>query len=142
MEITVRPAAPADAEQLIPLLTELSARAGSLGVADVAARLQDDRVHVVVGAADGLLVGTATLTLLVTLTEGLIGRVEDVVVSESARGSGLGRRLVLALHDEARELGITKVELTSRPSRDAANRLYRSLGYDRRETNVYRLHLA
>jgi ribosomal protein S18 acetylase RimI-like enzyme len=142
MEITVRPAAPSDAEQLIPLLAELSARAGSLGVADVAARLQDDRVRVVVGAADGRLVGTATLTLLVTLTEGLIGRVEDVVVSETARGSGLGRRLVLALHEEARELGITKVELTSRPSREAANRLYRSLGYDRRETNVYRLHLA
>jgi ribosomal protein S18 acetylase RimI-like enzyme len=137
----IRRAVPDDAAALVPLLAELSTAAGSLDPATVAARLRDDRVVVLVGTADGRLLGTATLTLLVTVTEGLLGRVEDVVVTADARGSGLGRRLMLALHDQARQLGLPKVELTSRPSREAANLLYQSLGYERRDTNVYRLRL-
>jgi GNAT superfamily N-acetyltransferase len=142
MDITVRTAGSEDAQAIIPILAELSADATSLDPEKVAARLRDPRVRVVVAVADGRLVGTATLTSLVTLTEGLVGRVEDVVVTKGARGTGLGRRLMEALHVEARDLGITKIELTSRPAREAANQLYRSLGYERRDTNVYRLRLG
>lgn len=133
--------APTLAPRLIELLAELSPANAALAVDDIAERLRDDRVRVVVALAADRLVGVATLTLLVTLADGLVARVEDVVVSPAARGAGLGRQLMEALHAEAHRLGVAYVDLTSRPSREAANALYASLGYERRETNVYRLRL-
>ncbi|HEX8803642.1 MAG TPA: GNAT family N-acetyltransferase, partial [Acidimicrobiales bacterium] len=67
---------------------------------------------------------------------------EDVVVDEQAgRGRGVGTALTEAMLDRARERGCVTVELTSRPSRQAANRLYQRMGFTRRETNVYRYDL-
>ena len=129
------------ADQLIALLAELSPASRRRDADVITDRLHDDGVREVVATVDGHLVGTATLALLVTLTAGPVGRVEDVVVSEAARGSGVGRLLMDALHDEARRLGLSYLELTSRPGREAANGLYVSMGYERRETNVYRLGL-
>jgi ribosomal protein S18 acetylase RimI-like enzyme len=130
------------APSLVALLGELSDRAAALDPALVAARLRDDRARVVVAASDGQLIGTATLTMFTTLTDGLVGHVEDVVVAVAARGAGVGRLLMEAVHREARRLKLQYVELTTRPSREAANALYQSLGYERRSTNVYRLRLA
>ena len=62
---------------------------------------------------------------------------DDVV--EAARGAGIGRSLIEGLAGFARAEGFDFLELTSRPAREAANRLYRSLGFELRETNVYRL---
>ncbi|WP_099332355.1 GNAT family N-acetyltransferase [Actinomyces minihominis] len=64
--------------------------------------------------------------------------IEDVVVDQGARGSGAGQALVEAAIDQAKVLGCSTVDLTSRPSREAANRLYVRCGFERRETNVYR----
>jgi ribosomal protein S18 acetylase RimI-like enzyme len=64
--------------------------------------------------------------------------IEDVVVDESARGSGVGEALSRAALAEATRRGAKTVELTSRPSREAANRLYQRIGFVRRDTNVYR----
>ena len=64
-------------------------------------------------------------------------RIEDVVVHPKFRGKGIGRRIMLFALDTLRSLGAAGVELTSRPARVAANKLYRSLGFARRETNVY-----
>jgi len=64
--------------------------------------------------------------------------IEDVVVDESARGSGVGEALSRAALAEAARRGAKTVELTSRPSREAANRLYQRIGFVRRDTNVYR----
>ena len=130
------------APTLIALLGELSERASTLDPDVVAARLRDERCRVIVASVEGRLVGTATLTMFTTLTDGLVGHVEDVVVSAAARGEGVGRFLMDALHDHARELNLTYVELTTHPCREAANALYQSLGYARRTTNVYRLHLG
>ena len=129
------------APQLVDLLADLSPANAALNVDVITQRLLDDRVRVALASAADRIVGAATLTLLVTLTDGLVGRVEDVVVSPAARGAGLGRQLMEALHGEARRLGLAHLDLTSRPSREAANGLYASLGYERRETNVYRLRL-
>jgi len=63
------------------------------------------------------------------------------VVDASARGAGVGEALNRFALDEARGAGATTVDLTSRPSREAANRLYRRLGFVQRETNVYRYDL-
>jgi ribosomal protein S18 acetylase RimI-like enzyme len=64
--------------------------------------------------------------------------IEDVVVDEAARGHGVGEALNRAALDKAASLGAKTVDLTSRPSREAANRLYRRIGFEARETNVYR----
>jgi ribosomal protein S18 acetylase RimI-like enzyme len=77
---------------------------------------------------------------LVTLV-GAFGYLEEVVVDPSVRGPGVGRRLVAEAVDVARSKGLDFVELTSRPSREAANALYRSLQFAQRETNVFRLEL-
>jgi ribosomal protein S18 acetylase RimI-like enzyme len=64
--------------------------------------------------------------------------VEDVVVDDGARGKGVGKSLMRHATEQAEKLGAKAVDLTSRPSREAANKLYRSLGFETRETNVYR----
>ncbi|ADH93020.1 GNAT family N-acetyltransferase [Arcanobacterium haemolyticum] len=66
--------------------------------------------------------------------------VEDVVVDEAARGKGVGASLVAAAIDLAKKRGAKTVDLTSRPSREAANRLYQRSGFELRETNVYRVN--
>ncbi|HVV57983.1 MAG TPA: GNAT family N-acetyltransferase, partial [Gaiellaceae bacterium] len=64
--------------------------------------------------------------------------VEDVVVDEAARGRGVGEALTEEAKRLATEWGVTSVRLTSRPAREAANRLYARLGFERHETNAYR----
>jgi ribosomal protein S18 acetylase RimI-like enzyme len=85
-------------------------------------------------------VGMLTL-VVVHLIGGVAAHIEDVVVDESARGRGVGRALVEATLDRARAAGATHVDLTSRPDRTAANRLYRSMGFEQRDTNAYRFRL-
>jgi ribosomal protein S18 acetylase RimI-like enzyme len=72
---------------------------------------------------------------------GLRAWIEDVVVDDSARGHGVGAALNIAALEEARRRGAVTVDLTSRPSREAANKLYKKLGFVERETNVYRYTL-
>lgn len=67
---------------------------------------------------------------------------EDVVVDEAWRGQGLGKSLVLAGLQRARERGASRVDLTSNPARTAANALYQALGFERRASNLYRITLA
>lgn len=67
--------------------------------------------------------------------------VEDVVVDHSFRGKGIGRKLMLHAMKFAEIIGAGSVDLTSRPSREAANNLYNDMGFELRETNVYRYNL-
>ena len=89
---------------------------------------------------DGQIVGSLTLALFRVPT-GLLAWIEDVVVDHSARGSGAGAALVEAAVQRAGHMGAKSVDLTSRPSREAANRLYQRLGFVVRTTNVYRYTL-
>jgi ribosomal protein S18 acetylase RimI-like enzyme len=82
-------------------------------------------------------VGTLTLVLF-RIPTAMRAWIEDVVVDESARGAGVGEALTLAALERAADAGARTVDLTSRPSREAANRLYTRLGFELRETNVYR----
>ena len=86
---------------------------------------------------DGTVVGSLTLVLF-RIPTGLRAWIEDVVVDDGARGQGVGEALNRFAIDAAAERGARSVDLTSRPSREAANRLYRRLGFEPRETNVYR----
>lgn len=87
--------------------------------------------------AGGQIVGTLTLARF-RIPTGLRAWIEDVVVDSQARGQGVGKALTLAAIECARQAGATTVDLTSRPSRVAANQLYVSVGFVKRETNVYR----
>jgi ribosomal protein S18 acetylase RimI-like enzyme len=89
---------------------------------------------------DGPIVGTLTLALF-RIPSGVRAWIEDVIVSDSVRGRGCGEQLTRAALEAARAAGARTVELTSRPSREAANRLYRRMGFEARETNVYRYSL-
>jgi ribosomal protein S18 acetylase RimI-like enzyme len=85
----------------------------------------------------GKLIGTTTLVVfpIPTATRAWI---EDVVVDGEARGSGAGAALTNFAIELSKDLGAKTVELTSRPSREAANRLYQRLGFELRNTNCYR----
>lgn len=92
------------------------------------------------GDGEGAILGSATLATFLSPT-GLHGWIEDVVVDRDARNRGVGRALTEACLEKAREIGLGEVNLTSRPSREAANQLYQTMGFERRETNVYRFSL-
>lgn len=87
---------------------------------------------------DGQIVGSLTLATF-RIPTGVRAWIEDVVVDGDARGHGVGEALNKAAIAEAQRRGAITVELTSRPSREAANRLYQRLGFVARDTNVYRL---
>lgn len=90
---------------------------------------------------DARIVGCASLCVFHSPT-GCKAHIEDVVVLAEYRGRQLGRRLVEHLIEYARtELKNVDLYLTSRPHRVAANELYQSLGFRRKETNVYKLEI-
>ena len=86
------------------------------------------------------ILGMLTLVLF-RIPTGLRAWIEDVVTDEAARGKGVGRAINEAAIAHAREAGATTVDLTSRPKREAANRLYQRIGFVPRDTNVYRYEL-
>ena len=86
------------------------------------------------------IVGLLTLAIF-RIPTGVRAWIEDVVVDNQARGKGVGDALNRAALAEAERRGAKTVDLTSRPSREAANRLYQRLGFKQRDTNVYRYDL-
>jgi len=96
---------------------------------------------VLVARVDGEILGALTLVVF-RIPTGVRAWIEDVVVDDRARGKGVGELLNRAALDLARARGARTVELTSRPSREAANRLYRRIGFVPRDTNVYRYDLT
>jgi ribosomal protein S18 acetylase RimI-like enzyme len=86
---------------------------------------------------DRAILGCLTLVWY-PIPTGLRAWIEDVVVDRDARGRGIGEALMREAMTRAAGLGATKLDLTSRPSREAADRLYRRLGFQLRDTRVYR----
>jgi ribosomal protein S18 acetylase RimI-like enzyme len=82
------------------------------------------------------------LTLVVyRIPTGVRAAIEDVVVDQAGRGRGVGEALTQSALELAAKHGAKTVDLTSRPSREAANRLYERVGFERRETNMWRYNL-
>jgi ribosomal protein S18 acetylase RimI-like enzyme len=90
---------------------------------------------------DGRFVGTLTLVLF-RIPTAQRAWIEDVIVDEAVGGRGIGKALTRAAIERARAAGCKTVDLTSRPSREVANGMYQSLGFQPRETNVYRFELG
>jgi ribosomal protein S18 acetylase RimI-like enzyme len=131
----------AEAEALGQLLAQVSSRPAPLTAERVREVLRTPSTSVLVARLDGTIVGMALLLTLTTLS-GDTGYVEEVAVDQAARGQHIGSALMRALLDLAARKGLRFVDLTSRPSRDAANHLYLSLGFRLRETNCYRYDIA
>lgn len=88
----------------------------------------------------GQIVGALTLAVYRVPT-GVRSIIEDVIVDESARGSGVGEELLRRAIYIAQEKGAGNISLTCNPMREAANRLYLRVGFKKRETNVYQMKL-
>lgn len=127
-------------DELNGLLKELSDTA-SLDAFDLERVLGDRNSHLYVILKDMHIIGCATLCIFHSPT-GTKASVEDVVVSAAYRGQHLGRRLMEHLMVQAQEYAPIQLQLTSRPSRIQANNLYRSLGFQQKETNCYTLMLT
>jgi ribosomal protein S18 acetylase RimI-like enzyme len=127
-------------EAMIRLVPQLSSSSPAPTADQLAEIVASPASRLLVARIDGRIVGSLTLVLF-RIPTGLRAWIEDVVVDGSARGTGVGEALNRFALDEARRAGATTVDLTSRPSREAANRLYRRLGFVQRETNVYRFDL-
>jgi ribosomal protein S18 acetylase RimI-like enzyme len=122
------------------LVPQLSSSAAT-PTRDVLARIVADPDTTLFVARDGdRVVGMLTLALFETPT-GVRAWIEDVVVDGAARGQGVAAQLVQAALDRATNAGARTVDLTSRPDREAANRLYQRMGFEVRTTNVYRRSL-
>jgi ribosomal protein S18 acetylase RimI-like enzyme len=122
------------------LLPQLSSSAEPLTSDDVEAMVHSESATLFVALDEGVVVGTLTLVVF-SIPSGRRAWIEDVVVDEDSRGTGVGQQLTLAAIEEARLRGVRSIDLTSRPSREAANAMYVKLGFEARETNVYRLSL-
>jgi len=122
------------------LLPQLSSSATPLDSAALQRMVSCDAATLLVARTADAIVGTLTLVLL-PLPSGLRGRVEDVVVDSAARGRGVAGLLTEEALRIAREAGARTVDLTSRPDRAAANRLYERLGFQPRQSTVYRFPL-
>ncbi|MET7872925.1 GNAT family N-acetyltransferase [Streptomyces cyaneofuscatus] len=122
------------------LLPQLSSTAKPLDHQAVQRMVTCDANTVLIARTAEMIVGTLTLVML-PLPSGVRARVEDVVVDGAARGQGVAGLLTEEALRIAREAGARTVDLTSRPDRAAANRLYERLGFRTRQSTVYRLPL-
>jgi ribosomal protein S18 acetylase RimI-like enzyme len=129
------------ADALVTLVPQLSKSNPSPSSSEVEAMLASDAItQFVARDDDGTIVGVSTLAVF-PIPTARRAWIEDVIVDDSARGQGVGAALIQAMIDAARQRGCATVDLTSRPSREAANRLYQRLGFTLRGTNVYRCEL-
>lgn len=124
-------------EHLIPQLSSSSPPPSRESLADLVDGVD---TALFIARVDGAIVGSLTLAFY-RIPTGMKAWIEDVVVDDAARGHGVGRLLSESAVDEARRRGAKNVSLTSRPSRESANRLYQRIGFNLYETNVYRFNL-
>lgn len=129
------------AAAIAALVPQLSSSAPTPTVGDITEIARSPATVLFVARdVDGTVLGSLTLVVFRAPT-GPRAWIEDVVVDDTARRRGVGQALVDAALERAREVGARTVDLTSRPSREAANRLYERMGFARRGTNVYRKDL-
>lgn len=128
---------------ILRLLPQLSASAKKLTTAEIKDLIRAEASILLMAVEEdqgSAAAGMLTLAVF-RIPTGVRAWIEDVVVDEDSRGQGIGERLVQAAIERAKTAGAITVDLTSRPSREAANRLYRRCGFVQRETNIYRLSI-
>ena len=124
-------------EAMAGLVPQLSRSAPVPTAEELAEIVEGDATSLLVALLDGRIVGSLTLVVF-RIPTGVRAWIEDVVVDAVASGPGIGEALNRTAIDVAHERGARTVDLTSRPSREAANRLYQRLGFEARQSTVYR----
>jgi ribosomal protein S18 acetylase RimI-like enzyme len=119
------------------LIPQLSSSAKPMTNDELSEIVNSESTFMFVARLENQIVGLLTLAVF-RIPTAVRAWIEDVVVDSSARGHGVGEALNMAAIAEARRRGAKTVDLTSRPSREAANRLYQRIGFVARDTNVYR----
>ena len=138
--IQVAPVMSASADVLAAchrLIPQLSASSTPISAQELEEIIESDTTVLFAARSGQEIVGLLTLAIF-RIPTGVRAWIEDVVVNNQARGKGVGDALNRAALAEAERRGAKTVDLTSRPSREAANRLYQRLGFKQRDTNVYR----
>jgi len=126
-----------DIKSINYLLTQLTQNPEKITTAKLEKISQNNRLLLALDQ-NNKIVGMATL-VLINIPTGNSGRIEDVVVDDKFRGQGIGTTLIKKLIAEGKKLHLKKIDLTSKPERVEANKLYLSLNFCRYETNVYRM---
>ena len=128
-------------QALARLVRQLSSSATIPSENDVREILNADGTYLLAARYGDRIVGTLTLVMF-RIPTGVRAWIEDVAVDASFRGQGIGETLTREAVRIAASRGARTVELTSRPSKEAANRLYQRIGFEPRDTNVYRLTIG
>ncbi len=140
VSLDIRPADRVDEELVAAfaeLIPQLSSSSPPPDAVQLGAIVDSPDSVLYLARVDGRIVGSLTLAFY-RIPTGLKAWIEDVVVGAEARGHGVGEALNRAAIAEAGHRGAKNVSLTSRSSREAANRLYVRLGFEPYETNLYR----
>ncbi len=124
-------------DSIAALIPQLSSSAAAPRREDLQRVVASSAMALLIAKSDDIVKGMLTLAVFHVPT-GARAIIEDMVVDERHRGQGIAAALVQNALARAEAAGARTVDLTSRPSREAANRLYRKLGFEQRETNVYR----
>lgn len=125
-------------ENINNLLSQLSDSVHTITEEELNTLLSSSQSHLYVLESDGQFIGMTTLCLYQCPT-GWKAWIEDVAVDRNHRGKGYGKLMVRKAMEECKNRGNVTLMLTSRPSRIVANQLYQSLGFEKRETNVYKM---
>jgi ribosomal protein S18 acetylase RimI-like enzyme len=123
------------------LLPQLSRSARPADRAVLERVIGSDAATLLIARCDGKISGTLSLVMFAIPT-GVRARIEDVIVDEAARGRGIGKILTIEALRIAEQAGARNVDLTSRPSRETAGRLYERVGFQSRSTRLYRYTFA
>ena len=137
----VKEPSPGYLEKTNSLIRQLSPTASPITQNDMEVLVGSSDSHLYFLAVDGEIAAMCTLAAYPAPT-GRKAWIEDVVVDEKYRGTGLGRMIVENVIREARQYAPCTLMLTSRPARTAANTLYKTTGFERKETNVYRMTIV
>ncbi|RWD96128.1 MAG: GNAT family N-acetyltransferase [Mesorhizobium sp.] len=132
---------PAVAEAFAELVRQLSSSARMPSKGELEEIVASPATIVLAARASEKIVGMLTLVVF-RIPTGVRGIIEDVVVDEAYRGQGIAEALTREALARSGAAGARTVDLTSRPSREAANRLYQRLGFQKRDSNVYRFSLG
>ena len=128
------------ADTIRTLIEQLTGRESTFGEDDLRNTLQDSASRLFVMRHNDTIIGMITLCEYSCPTGRKVW-IEDVVIDRELRGKGLGQRLVeFAINYVKENLSPCSLMLTSRPSRIAANELYRKSGFEQRQTNVYKMN--
>lgn len=125
------------------LVSQLDRNFQELTEADLKAMISSPSTHLYVAVIPdtGEIVGMVTLVVY-RIPYKMKAQLEDIVVDQAYRGHGIGTKLMEYVVEEAKRFGVKSLNFTSSPKRESANHLYERLGFEKRDTNVYRKDLS